>query len=289
MSTTNATRPDEPVGTAPEPSPDRLAEQEAALYADGIVGLPGLFPPTFADTIREDFEAAFAAARSYPEGTIGRGPQRYYFAVHPEQVRGFVDLLTHPAVAGLCAQVLGPDYAFVELGFDVPLPGAVDQPWHRDFASPPETLQSGRLTSLAFNLTTVDVTPDLAPFEIAPGTQFDSGDRFDHGMFPPKEAYPRYEGLASRRYPRRGDVSARTGLTLHRGTAHHGDRARAVLILGAVSPEVSAADTAVHQLQLTQEFFDALPAELWDHLRCTVVDRLVPLRQTHDIEGLVMG
>lgn len=64
----------------------------------------------------------FAAARRYPEGTAGRGPQRYYFSVHPERLRGFVDLVTHPAITGLCAQVLGPDYAFMELG-DVPCLG----------------------------------------------------------------------------------------------------------------------------------------------------------------------
>ena len=80
----------------------------ADLYRDGIVGLPGCFPPEWADALREDFEAAFADARSYPKGTISRGPQRYYFAVHPERIRGFVDLVSHPAVTGLCAEVLGP-------------------------------------------------------------------------------------------------------------------------------------------------------------------------------------
>ena len=51
------------------------------------------------------------------DGWIVRGPQRYYFAVHPERIRGFVDLLTHPRVTALSAQVLGPDYQVVrELG-----------------------------------------------------------------------------------------------------------------------------------------------------------------------------
>src|SRR5215203_1764924 len=133
----------------------------ADLYRDGIVGLPGCFPPVWADQLREDFEAAFAHARSYPGGTVDRGPQRFYFAVHPERIRGFVDVITHPAVTGLCTQILGPDYLIVELGFDVPLVGAQDQPWHRDFPTPPVTADTGRLTSLAFNITTVDVTPDL--------------------------------------------------------------------------------------------------------------------------------
>ena len=210
------------------------AEHCAAIYRDGIVGLPGCFSTEWTDQLHADFKSVFTEARTHPKGLIGRGPNRYYFAVHPERVSGFVDLVSHPSVTALCEEMLGPDYLIIELGFDVPLPGAKTQPWHRDFATPPETEQ-GLLTSLAFNLTTVDVTPELAPFEIAPGTHFDDGSRFDHGMFPRAEDHPRYDALASRRFPRRGDVSARTGLTLHRGTEHHGDRARPVLILGVVT------------------------------------------------------
>lgn len=264
------------------------AAQRESLYRDGIVGLPSCFPPAWADRLHRDFDPLFAEASARPRGLIGRGPHRHYFAVHPERVSGFVDLVSHPAVTALCAEVLGSDYLFVELGFDVPFPGATNQPWHRDFPIPPET-RGGRLTSLAFNLTTVDVTPDLGPFEIAPGTQFDDGAEFDHGMFPPRQLYPRYEERASRRFPRRGDVSARTGLTLHRGTEHHGDRPRPVLILGAVTGDTDPADIEVHDLFVTQGYYDALPADVRAHLRCTVVEELSPIEQRHDIEGLVMG
>lgn len=268
---------------------EQAAAEAAALYRDGIVGLPGCFSTDWVDALREDFEQAFAAARSYPGGTIGRGPYRYYFAVHPEHIHGFMDLVTHPRIVALCEAVLGPDYQAVELGFDVPFEGAVDQPWHRDFRMPPETAKHGRLSSLAFNVTTVDVTPDLAPFEIAPGTHFDDGEAFDHGMFPKVEDYPRYQGLGSRRFPKRGDVSARTGLTLHRGTKNHSDRSRAVLILGVVGPEVKPEDTSVHHLRLTRQFAESVPAAVLSHLRCTVVDELTPIIQEHDIEGLMMG
>ena len=58
------------------------------------------------------------------------------------------------------------------VGFDVPFQGAKNQPWHRDFPSPPETYQDHRITSLAFNLTGVDVTEDavrgVLPVERAP-------------------------------------------------------------------------------------------------------------------------
>ena len=151
------------------------------------------------------------------------------------------------------------------------------------------TASTGRLTSLAFNITTVDVTPDLAPFEIAPGTQFDDGAAFEHGMFPRPEAYGRYAELASRRYPKRGDVAARTGLTVHRGTQNHSDRSRAVLILGAVTGDTDPSEIAVHDLVVTRQYHDALPPDVRSHLHCTVVDQLAPIMQKHDIEGLMMG
>jgi hypothetical protein len=151
------------------------------------------------------------------------------------------------------------------------------------------TASTRRLTSLAFNITTVDVTPDLAPFEIAPGTQFDDGTAFEHGMFPRPEAYARYAERASRRYPKRGDVAARTGLTIHRGTQNHSDRSRAVLILGAVTGDTDPREIEVHDLVLSRPYFDSLPDTVRVHLHCTVVDELTPIVQKHDIEGLMMG
>ncbi len=258
-----------------------------AIYRDGIAGMPGCFPREWAEQLRLDFDAAFAHALSYQQGTIGRGPHRHYFAVHPQQISGFVDLVTHPAVAGLSREMLGEDYKIVELGFDVPLPGAVHQPWHRDFPAGPETTADGMLTSVAFNVTTVDVTPDMGPFEIAPGTHWDRGDDFAHGMFPQlPEQLARYDALGSTRFPRQGDVSARTGLAIHRGTANVSDRERAVLILGVATRD---ADTDVHDLHVTREYFDALPESVKPHLECTIVDELRPIIQKHDIEGLMMG
>ncbi len=132
--------------------------------------------------------------------------------------------------------MLGPDYRIVELGFDVPLEGAVDQPWHRDFPMPEETRTERRLTSLAFNVTAVDTEEDMGPFEIAPGTQWDDGPEFEHGMFPPRSHYARYEERAVRKYPRRGDISARTALTIHRGTRNNSAKSRPVLVLGVDGP-----------------------------------------------------
>ena len=95
--------------------------------------------------LREDVDAAFEEARGREGGAVGRGPQRWYVEVHPQAFRGFVDLVDHPWVRGVCEAALGPDHEVVELGFDAPFPGAKQQPWHRDFPSPRETREERRL------------------------------------------------------------------------------------------------------------------------------------------------
>ncbi len=258
-----------------------------ALYTDGITALKGAFSPEWADRMAEDVEAAFQEARSRPDGAVGRGPNRWYVEIHPEQLRGFVDLVTHPWVTTICRAVLGDDYEIVEVGFDTPYPGAVDQPWHRDFPMPEETRRDHRLTSLAFNLTCVDTTEDMGPFEIAPGTQWDDSPEFEHGMFPPKSHYDRYRSLAVRKMPQRGDISARSALTIHRGTTNHSQKHRPVLVLGVDAP--GAGNAEHHDLAVTKGYWAALPQEVRDHLHCPVVDELTPITQKHTIEGLVMG
>ncbi|MDQ1041124.1 hypothetical protein QFZ75_007540 [Streptomyces sp. V3I8] len=258
-----------------------------ALYTDGISARRGAFTADWADRLGEDVAAAFEEARSREGGAVGRGPHRYYVEIHPEQIRGFVDLVDHPWVRSVCTAVLGPGYRVVELGFDVPLEGAVNQPWHRDFPMPEETRRERRLTSLAFNITTVDTAEDMGPFEIAPGTQWDDSPDFDHGMFPPRSHYDRYLGRAVRKYPRRGDVSVRSALTIHRGTENRSARSRPVLVLGVDGPEATNGEK--HDTAVTRGYWDALPERVRRHLDCAVVDELVPVTQKHTIEGLVMG
>jgi hypothetical protein len=258
-----------------------------ALYTDGITARKGAFTPEWADRLREDIEKAFAEAMARPDGAVGRGPNRYYVEIHPEQLRGFVDLVDHPWVRSLCTAVLGPDYRIVELGFDVPLEGAVNQPWHRDFPMPEETRRERRLTSLAFNVTGVDTEKDMGPFEIAPGTQWDDSPEFEHDMFPPKPHYRRYEQLAVRKYPQRGDISCRTALAIHRGTKNESAKSRPVLVLGVDGPEANNGDR--HDTAVTRAFWESLPERVRRHLDCPVVDELEPVTQKHTIEGLVMG
>src|SRR3954451_4580406 len=279
-------------GSRPAPSTKGLDEEARAivegLYGDGIIALKGAFSREWVDQLNTDVLAAFEEARQREGGGGGRGPNRYYVEVHPEQLRGFVDLATHPWVTTVCETVLGPDYEIVEIGFDIPFAGAMNQPWHRDFPSPRETLEERRYTSLAFNLTAVDTEEDMGPFEIALGTQYDaSDDEWQHGMFPPKQVYGRCEERAVRKYPKMGDISARSALTIHRGTINHSSKPRPVLVLGMDAP--GAGNAEHHDMAVTTGYWETLPEQVRAHLLCPHVDELTPIVQKHQIEGLVMG
>ncbi len=258
-----------------------------SLYGDGIAGRKGAFDRPWVAQLGEDLGGLYKEALARPGGAVGRGPKRHYVEIHPEDIRGFVELATHPWVVAVSEAVLGPNYKVVEIGFDVPNPGAQDQPWHRDFPAPDETLTGRRLNSLAFNVTTVDVFEDMGPFEVAPGTQWDAPEGFEHEMFPPRSLYGRYEERAQRKMPKMGDISVRSALTIHRGTANHSDKPRPVLVLGVDAPDARNAER--HDLQLTKGFYERLPDDLKTHLTCRLVDALEPINQGHTIEGLMMG
>jgi ectoine hydroxylase-related dioxygenase (phytanoyl-CoA dioxygenase family) len=181
--------------------------------------------------------------------------------------------------------VLGPDYRIVEVGFDIPFPGAADQPWHRDFPSPEATLKGRRLNSIAFNLTAVDTILEMGPFEIALGTQWDDLTAHPNGMFPPKELYPRYRERAVQKMPQMGDISARSALTIHRGTANRSQQSRPVLVVAADAPDATNANH--HDLQITRDYRDSLPKRVRDHLTYRLVDRLEHVVQHHTIDGLL--
>lgn len=106
-------------------------------------------------------------------------------------------------------------------------------------------------------------------------------------MFPPRDLWERYAARAERKTPQRGDISVRSALTIHRGTANHSQKSRPALVLGVDAP--GAGNHERHDLQFTHAYYDALPDDLKQHMLCRVVDRLEPIVQAHTIEGLVMG
>lgn len=254
------------------------------LYRVGIVSAKETLPRAWGHGLFRDYQQLFAEASNRPDGLIGRGRNRYYFQVHPERLSGLLPLLTNPFLDGLSTEVLGPDYQIVEVAFDVPLPGALHQRWHRDFPMPEVTRRYGRINALAFNTSAVDVTPIRGPFEIAMGTHFDDDAAFEYQMFPPLT--DDYAPRATKRFAKLGDISARTPLAIHRGTPNRSSVHRPVLVLGAITGE---ADSELRPV-FSRRFFTDLPEEVRRHLRhAELVDDLTPLKQTHDIEGLMMG
>ena len=76
------------------------------------------------------------------------------------EIRGFAELATHPWITAVCEAVLGPEYRIVELGFDVPGPGAMNQPGHRDFPVPETPRRSRVRCSFSGPTLLVPSTPD---------------------------------------------------------------------------------------------------------------------------------
>jgi len=258
-----------------------------ALYGDGIIAEASAFRREFVESLHRRCLELYEEAASLPGGAVPRGPNRWYVEVQPERVEGFAEIAGHPWFVAVSSVVLGAQYKIVEFGFDIPFPGAADQPWHRDFPGDAENASGHRLTSLAFNLTTVDTRAEHGPFEIAPGTQWDDIRGAKADMFPPVEKWGRYRSLAVAKLPQRGDISARTGLTIHRGTANLSNEPRPMLIIGVVAEDVTDADA--HQLEVTAEYLERLPAVVREHLFYRLTDKVGPLKQRHMIEGLLEG
>ena len=84
-----------------------------------------------------------------------------------------------------------------------------------------------------------------------------------------------------------GDISARSALTIHRGTPNRSNQSRPVLVLGVDAPD--ARNSERHDLQFSRAYYETLPADLKAHLTCRIVDELEPIHQAHTIEGLMMG
>lgn len=261
------------------------AEIMGALYGDGIISETGIYEVALIDRMRASIENLFAEVSQVENGALPRGPERWYVEVAPESIDGFVDITSHPWFLAVNEFVLGPEWKIVEVGFDIPFPGATVQPWHRDFAAPEETTKGRRLNSLAFNLTAVDTTPEMGPFEIAPGTQWDIVDECAQGMFPDPVRWPRYEARKVRKLAQRGTISARSALTIHRGTANVSNSARPVLVIGTDGPGATNADH--HDLQMTRAFEESLPSALVGRFKGRMVDQISRVRQNHIIEGLI--
>ena len=212
---------------APSPAPGRLdfAGLAADLYRDGIVGLPGASrrtgPTCCARTSRRRSPRPAATRRARSAAVRSATTSRSI----PSASAGSSTWSATRRSPALCAEVLGPDYLIIELGFDVPLAGAQDQPWHRDFRTPPETGQHRPADLAGLQHHHGRRHPGPGAVRDRPGhpVRRRRGVRARH-VPAGRRPTPATRRWASRRYPERGDVAARTGLTIHRGTQNHSDR-----------------------------------------------------------------
>jgi Phytanoyl-CoA dioxygenase (PhyH) len=277
-------------------APEALSRE---VYEQGIAVVRGAFPREWAERLDEDLAREFSQALRVPNGVAPRGWNRFYFEPYAEKVRAFWDLVSHPVLVALSEQMFGSDWQIVELGCDIPLPGAENQPWHRDFPMPRATREEGRLTSIAVNASAVDVVD--GPFQGIPGTHLEPGDHFEGAMFPPDEQTPELDARLQSFFAKAGNFSVRSGLMLHRGSAMgiHA-RMRQVAILGIVSTDDRAivdrladpSDPHPPRIRISQEAYDRVPDDVKAHLSHEIVsettDTLPPYHTEHSFEGLKM-
>ncbi len=245
--------------SAPPVPPGTDAETAAvvsALYTDGIAALKGAFSRDWAVAMREDIETAFAEARSRENGAVGRGPNRYYVEIHPEQLRGFVDLRrppvgplrrrggAGPAVRDRRGRLRHPVRRRDEPALAPGLPDAGARPGRE---------RSPDLAGLQPHAPSTPPTT-WGRSRSRPGTQWDDGTSSTTACSRRSRMYPRYAERAVRKYPQRGDISVRSALTIHRGTENRSQLSRPVLVLGLDAP--GAGNAEHHDLAVTHDYHD---------------------------------
>ena len=74
------------------------AEIMGGLYGDGFIGLKAAFTRQWVSRLHEEVIVLYKDALDRPGGAVGRGPQRHYVEIHPEDISGFVDLAMYSRV-----------------------------------------------------------------------------------------------------------------------------------------------------------------------------------------------
>ena len=167
-----------------------------------------------------------------------RGPGRYYVTLPFDAPFADEEIFSDPDIVGIVENLVGADFAMVQLATDTPIGGSDYQEIHRD--APPLFPEWGRETpsfQLAVNFPLVDVTPENGPFEIARRTHLLSK---EEGMRMIKEGERPLEPV----FLAVGDVMVRDVRGLHRGTPNREGRPRPMVVLGysrnwLFRPEVS--------------------------------------------------
>jgi ectoine hydroxylase-related dioxygenase (phytanoyl-CoA dioxygenase family) len=240
---------------------DRFAQE---LNQDGICVIRNLFEQKLIDEWLEAFEKLFHDRQNQPGGLAPRETSRYYLTL--PWIYPFANELVfaNPVIMGILKRVFYQEYVMVQLGVDVPFQGSDYQETHRDFRPLFSDAIVTPLYALAVNFSLVEVTPDNGPFQMARGTHL----------------LPREEGLQKIAtgeismesfYMQPGDVIVRSPLALHRGSPNRTNQPRPMIVMGYAMHWLH---TPKVELTLPRDYYDSLPAEVRQMLRCEVVEQL---------------
>jgi len=259
----------------------------AGLSGDGVIGLKGAFGRRRVADLRAAVAALFAEALARPGGAAGRGPKRHYVEAHPERLRGFAGPAAHPWVAAVCEAVLGPGYKIVEVGFDVPRPGARAQPWHRDLPAPGRRSPAGGSTPWRSTGRAWTWSPRWArsgsPRAPSGTTRPGSGTACARRSTCTRGTRPGPSGRCRRRGtspPGRPGPSTGGRRTARARPGRSWSRGRTPRTPGTPTGTTSSSPATPTP---------PCPTGLKRHLAGRTVDRLEPIVQAHTIEGLMMG
>lgn len=240
---------------------DALTED---LNRDGLCILRGVFARSLMEEWAEAFARLFAERQNRPGGLAPREQNRYYLTLPWTAPFADRSVFANPAILGVLNRVFPQEYVMVQLGADVPLQGSTYQEIHRDYRPLFTDDVVTPLYALAVNFPLVDVTEANGPFQQARGTH----------LMPRDTALQKVESgeIAMETFPlQMGDVMIRTPLALHRGTPNRTDTPRPMVVMGYVMHWLH---TPKVDLTLPQAYYDSLPAEDQQRLRCEVVENL---------------
>lgn len=240
---------------------DRFAEE---LNRDGICVIRGLFDAKLIEEWAQAFDVLFRERQNRPGGLAPREQARYYLTFPWVPPFANPDVFANSVILGVLDRVFHQEYKMVQLGADIPVQGSCYQEIHRDYRPLFCDQVVTPLYALAVNFPLVEVTAENGPFQMARGTH----------------VLPRDEGLVKVAageipmesfYMKPGDVMIRTPLALHRGSPNQTDQPRPMVVMGYAMHWLH---TPKVDLTLPRDYYESLPEQVQQLLRCQVVDQL---------------
>ncbi len=234
------------------------------LNRDGICIIPNVFDQQLIDEWLAAFEKLFRDRQNQIGGLAPRETARYYLTL--PWVAPFANpaVFANPIIMGILERVFYQEFVMVQMGIDVPFFGSDYQETHRDFRPLFTDHIVTPLYALAVNFPLVAVTEENGPFQMAKGTHILSKEeglrKIATGEIP-MESF----------YPKPGDVVVRSPLALHRGSPNRSHHPRPMVVMGYAMHWLH---TPKVDLTVPQAYYDSLPTEIQQRLRCQVVENL---------------